>query len=110
MWSRLLTNPFKDPLASLPQAPRKRSRRGALYSGGGPDSGALGGGLERARDPLTIRAQQGLNSMSRELIENTYEPFMRSLKDEFRRDSSRLEAGDRIVFFRITAFLLAFYR
>lgn len=66
--------------------------------------------MEHARDPLTVRAQQGLNSMSRALIENAYEPFIKSLKNEFRRDSSRLEPGDRIVFFRITGFLLAFYR
>ncbi len=112
--ARLVTNPFKDALSSLPQARRKRTRRGAA-----PMSGAgkgMGGGVldmssfQRAADPLTIRAHQGLHSLTKGLIEDAYESFMKSLKNEFRRDSSRLEAGDRVVFFRIVRFCLAFHR
>jgi timeless len=121
--TRLVTNPFKDALASLPQARRKRTRRGAAVFASDGLTGAAGGGgaheLEAgllllpkgAPDPLTLRARQGLHGFCRQLVEGGgYEPFMKSLKNEFRRDSSRLEPGDRIVFFRIVGFVLAFHR
>lgn len=129
--TRLVTNPFKDALSSLPQARRKRTRRGnAVFAsdglmgaaGGGAhdldDGRGLGGagGLlmllpKGASDPLTLRARKALHGFCRQLVEGGgYEPFIKSLKNEFRRDSSRLEAGDRIVFFRIVGFILAFHR
>ena len=126
--TRLVTNPFKDALASLPQARRKRTRRGAAVFASDGQMGAAGGGSHEvedgrglgagllllpkgAPDPLTLRARKALHGFCRQLVEGGgYEPFMKSLKNEFRRDSSRLEPGDRIVFFRIVGFVLAFHR
>jgi timeless len=109
---RLITNPFKDPMACLPQAKRKRSRR----------AGAAGGGREVEKEdatlhlsslikgPVTVKAQGGLHLMARTFISKVYDPFMKSIKNEFRIDSARLEPGDRILFFRLVTFFLGFYR
>lgn len=65
---------------------------------------------ESRHDPLTLQSLQVLSRLCESFLEGAYEPLIRSLKDEFRRDSSRLEGDDRILFFRITSFFLAFHR
>ena len=39
-----------------------------------------------------------------------YGPLMKSLKNEFRRDSVRLEDNDRIIYFQVVAFFCTWYR
>ena len=44
------------------------------------------------------------------LDQKCYGPLMKSLKNEFRRDSVRLEDNDRIVYFQVVAFFCTWYR
>lgn len=105
-------------LDALPQATRKRNRRNAIFLTGGGGSagdyegtnGVAAGEAKAAQDPIAARAHACLSRLVEAFLAGAYEPFVRSLKDEFRRDSSRLEAEDRTVFFRITRFFLAFHR
>jgi timeless len=60
--------------------------------------------------PATQRAQQTLHTFCTRFVENCYGPVMKSLKNEFRRDSHRLEDGDKVVFFRITWFFCQWWR
>jgi timeless len=60
--------------------------------------------------PSTKRAQVALNSFCHRFVEQCYGPVMKSLKNEFRRDSVRLEEGDKVVFFRIVWFFCQWWR
>jgi timeless len=126
--ARLVTNPFKDALSSLPQARRKRTRRGSASAAAAAAStithtqththtnpatstaAVASSSHTHTHDPFTHRALQAIHTLTHTLITDAYEPLIKSLKDEFRRDSSRLEAGDRIVFFRLVCFFLSFAR
>ena len=69
-----------------------------------------------ARNKLTAtgkaveRSAQKLNGFCKRFMTTCYGPVMKSLKNEFRRDSVRLEDGDRIVFFRIAWFFCQWWR
>lgn len=56
------------------------------------------------------RVQQVLCRFCIEFISICYGPVMKSLKNEFRRDSIRLEESDTSIFFNIVWFLKQFYR
>lgn len=60
--------------------------------------------------PARVRAQQTLDRFCRRFVKECYGPVMKSLKNEFRRDSVRLEDGDRVVFFRIAWFFCQWWR
>lgn len=60
--------------------------------------------------PATRRANVALNKFCRRFIKDCYGPLMKSLKNEFRRDSHRLETGDKVVFFRIVWFFCQWWR
>lgn len=60
--------------------------------------------------PAQTRALQTLHAFCERFIKDCYGPVMKSLKNEFRRDSVRLEDGDRVVFFRIVWFLCRWWR
>lgn len=60
--------------------------------------------------PAAIRAQRTLDNFCRRFVKECYGPVMKSLKNEFRRDSVRLEEGDRVVFFRIAWFFCQWWR
>ena len=60
--------------------------------------------------PIAIESFKALNSFSRSFVEKCYGPVMKSLKDEFRRDSNRLEANDKVVFFKIVWFFSVWQR
>lgn len=60
--------------------------------------------------PATQRANASLNAFCKRFIEDCYGPLMKSLKNEFRRDSHRLETGDKVVFFRIIWFFCQWWR
>jgi len=62
------------------------------------------------RSPTSLKAQQTLNKFCERFVKDCYGPMMKSLKNEFRRDSVRLEEGDKVVFFRIVWFLNQWWR
>ena len=51
-----------------------------------------------------------LHDFAKAFLERCYGPVMKSLKDEFRRDSGRLEASDKPAFFKIVTWFSAFQR
>lgn len=51
-----------------------------------------------------------LHDFSKAFLERCYGPVMKSLKDEFRRDSGRLEASDKPAFFKIVTWFSTFQR
>mmetsp|Transcript_43163 Transcript_43163/g.104484 ORF Transcript_43163/g.104484 Transcript_43163/m.104484 type:complete len:1087 (-) Transcript_43163:82-3342(-) len=65
-----------------------------------------GGGV----GPSTKRANLTLHSFCRRFVKDCYGPFMKSLKNEFRRDSHRLEETDKVVFFRLVWFFSQWWR
>ena len=56
------------------------------------------------------KAQKTLHSFCERFIKDCYGPLMKSLKNEFRRDSQRLEDGDKVVFFKIIWFFSQWWR
>ena len=60
--------------------------------------------------PTSQRAQCALNSFCAKFSKKCYGPVMKSLKNEFRRDSGRLEGGDKVTFFRIVWFFCQWWR
>jgi hypothetical protein len=62
------------------------------------------------RSPTSQRANQALQEFCRKFVAQGYKPLMKSLKNEFRRDSVRLEDADKIVFFRIIWFFSKWQR
>ncbi|CAJ1967883.1 unnamed protein product [Cylindrotheca closterium] len=60
--------------------------------------------------PTANRAKETLNKFCQRFVENCYGPFMKSLKNEFRRDSVRLEDGDKVIFFRLIWFFSQWWR
>ncbi len=60
--------------------------------------------------PASQCAQRVLHSFCTKFISQCYGPVMKSLKDEFRRDSARLEEEDKLKFFRIVWFFCQWRR
>ncbi|KAL3919469.1 MAG: hypothetical protein SGILL_003737 [Bacillariaceae sp.] len=60
--------------------------------------------------PATHRANQTLFGFCERFMADCYGPFMKSLKNEFRRDSVRLEESDKVVFFRLVWFFVQWWR
>jgi timeless len=56
------------------------------------------------------RAYQTLDKFCHRFLDDCYGPVMKSLKNEFRRDSARLEDTDTTVLFRIIWFFCQWYR
>mmetsp|Transcript_11015 Transcript_11015/g.24276 ORF Transcript_11015/g.24276 Transcript_11015/m.24276 type:complete len:942 (+) Transcript_11015:424-3249(+) len=54
--------------------------------------------------------RQALFEFCQKFLTNAYGPMMKSIKNEFRRDSHRLEKGDKTVFFRLIWFFAAWQR
>jgi timeless len=54
--------------------------------------------------PSSRRANQALHAFCVRFMSQCYGPVMKSLKNEFRRDSSRLESHDKVIFFRLIWF------
>ena len=54
--------------------------------------------------PSAKRANQTLHEFCRRFLADCYGPFMKSIKNEFRRDSQRLEETDKVVFFKLVWF------
>ncbi len=60
--------------------------------------------------PISKRAHRTLDEFCRRFLKECYGPVMKSLKNEFRRDSVRLEDNDRVVFFHIVWFFSQWWR
>jgi timeless len=62
------------------------------------------------RGPATKRANETLNLFCTRFMVDCYGPFMKSLKNEFRRDSVRLEESDTLILFRLIWFFSQWWR
>ena len=60
--------------------------------------------LGSAGGPSAKRANRTLHEFCKRFVADCYGPFMKSIKNEFRRDSQRLEEKDKIVFFKLVWF------
>mmetsp|Transcript_17087 Transcript_17087/g.39446 ORF Transcript_17087/g.39446 Transcript_17087/m.39446 type:complete len:1009 (+) Transcript_17087:154-3180(+) len=60
--------------------------------------------------PSAKRTNQTLYEFCKCFLVDCYGPFMKSIKNEFRRDSHRLEEKDKIVFFKLVWFFSQFSR
>jgi len=74
----------------------------AIHAASGVDTVSTG--------PLSRRATQALHSFCVRFMSKCYGPVMKSLKNEFRRDSSRLESHDKVIFFRLIWFFSQWWR
>ncbi len=54
--------------------------------------------------PSAKRANQTMHDFCKRFLADCYGPFMKSIKNEFRRDSQRLEEKDKVVFFKLVWF------
>ena len=72
------------------------------------------GSLQRhpatAGSATSQRAAVILHNFCVQFVEKCYGPVMKSIKNEFRRDSVRLEDGDRVVFFQVAWFFCQWWR
>lgn len=94
-----------------PEAAKKKNRRTEPFVGSGRTFAAHTRGATAGEDgPAALRAQRTLYNFCGRFIEHCYGPVMKSLKNEFRRDSVRLEEGDKVVFFRIVWFFCQWWR
>jgi len=95
---------------------RRKNKKSAPFVGSGKSSSLHsrhGASLASSREmasPIVQRAKLALNEFCREFVGQCYGPVMKSLKNEFRRDSNRLEEGDRFIFFRIVWFFHQWWR
>ncbi|KAG5176771.1 hypothetical protein JKP88DRAFT_334503 [Tribonema minus] len=127
--ARFANNPFQNLSEVVPQAPPKPGRRGAAaIVAQRPDAGAAGSAAAAAAAALggcgsSARAEgdcarKALQAFARGFLEVGYDPFMRSIKafargfleEEIRRDSSRLQAQDKPMFFRLAALFMRTHR
>jgi timeless len=63
-----------------------------------------------AMGPAAQEAQRTLHGFCKRFLQKCYGPVMKSLKNEFRRDSARLESDDQATFFRIVWFFSQWWR
>ncbi|KAL7468160.1 hypothetical protein ACHAXS_008379 [Conticribra weissflogii] len=95
---------------------RRKNKKTSPFIGSGKSSSLHsrhGASLASSREvasPIVQRAKFALNEFCREFVRQCYGPVMKSLKNEFRRDSNRLEEGDRCIFFRIVWFFHQWWR
>jgi hypothetical protein len=104
---QLITNPFGNSARNVPQARKRRRANKEL----------LVDTNEADRKQNNVLADTTLHRQVRRIVKDMatcllecYVPFMRSIKGEFRRESTRLIATDRDLFFRVITFCSVFYR
>jgi hypothetical protein len=93
------TSATADPLDLKPKAARRRDRRMMPFNGSG-------------NAPATGRtAEAALKPFCQAFLADAYQPFMKSLKTEFRLETARLNVEeDKSVYFQLTGFFLALRR
>jgi len=72
--------------------------------------GAANASATHDAGPSSQQAQRVLHSFCQKIMSQCYGPIMKSLKNEFRRDSNRLEDQDKVIFFRIIWFFCQWAR
>eukprot|EP00537_Pseudo-nitzschia_pungens_P002008 CAMPEP_0172357482 /NCGR_PEP_ID=MMETSP1060-20121228/1855_1 /TAXON_ID=37318 /ORGANISM="Pseudo-nitzschia pungens, Strain cf. cingulata" /LENGTH=1080 /DNA_ID=CAMNT_0013078191 /DNA_START=471 /DNA_END=3713 /DNA_ORIENTATION=+ len=68
------------------------------------------GAMTHSSGPSAVRAHKTLHKFCERFVADCYGPFAKSLKNEFRRDSQRLEERDKMVFFRLVWFFAQWSR
>lgn len=95
---------------------RRKSKKHQVFIGSGraqavhSRSGVSITSVMQDMGPSNHRANQVLHKFCKNFIDQCYGPVMKSLKNDFRRDSSRLEDGDLHIFFRIIWFFCQWWR
>ena len=92
-----------------PAAKKRRNRKREAFVGASRTMASHTRGVQ-APTPTALRAQQTIHSFCQRFVADCYGPLMKSIKNEFRRDSVRLEEGDTVVFFRIVWFFSQWWR
>lgn len=101
---------------AIGQPVRRKNKKAEVFVGSGKAStlhsrpGASASLSREIAGPTSKRAKAALNSFCEKFVAQCYGPVMKSLKNEFRRDSNRLEDGDRTLFFRIVWFFHQWFR
>jgi hypothetical protein len=100
--------------AAAGQPARRKNKKAEVFVGSGRSSalhsGASATSSREVVGPSARRAKLALNSFCAKFVRDCYGPVMKSLKNEFRRESNRLEDGDRTMFFRIVWFFHQWWR
>jgi timeless len=91
-------------------APKRKNRKAEPFLGSGKSLLAHSSRFAIDEGPTTQRANKSLNNFCLRFVKDCYGPVMKSLKNEFRRDSVRLEEGDKVVFFRLVWFFCQWWR
>lgn len=103
-------------VSAVGQPVRRKNKKAEVFVGSGKAStlhsrpGASASLSREIAGPTSKRAKAALNSFCGKFVAQCYGPVMKSLKNEFRRDSNRLEDGDRTMFFRIVWFFHQWFR
>jgi len=99
--------------APFSNAVKRKNRKTEPFVGSGRTNSSYtssGANLSNQGGVATKRAQMALHTFCTKFVEKCYGPVMKSLKNEFRRESVRLEEGDKVVFFRIVWFFCQWWR
>ena len=94
----------------LQQQPKRRKNKKSEPFVGASHRGSTHRFPPTAGSPAAQRAAVTLHKFCLRFVETCYGPVMKSLKNEFRRDSVRLEDGDRVVFFQVAWFFCQWWR
>lgn len=88
----------------------RRNRKAEPFVGSSKSLLESSNNLFSEEGPTANKAKRSLNEFCQRFVQNCYGPFMKSLKNEFRRDSVRLEDGDKVIFFRLIWFFSQWWR
>lgn len=87
---------------SRPEAQKRKNRKTDPFIGNSK--------RQHYTHQVSNKAQRTLHAFCSRFVQDCYGPLMKSLKNEFRRDSVRLEGGDKVVLFRIIWFFSQWWR
>ena len=90
--------------------PKRRRNKNTEPFIGALQRGSLQRHPSTAGSSTSQRAAVILHKFCVQFVGNCYGPVMKSIKNEFRRDSVRLEDGDRVVFFQVAWFFCQWWR
>ncbi|CAB1099608.1 unnamed protein product [Ectocarpus sp. CCAP 1310/34] len=93
--------------AGLPSPARQSG--GSLMSVLAKEKTKRGLGAGQMHSHKAILAREALYEFCCSFLKTAYDPFMRSIKNEFRIDSSRLQPEDKGMMFRLMAFFMSFH-
>mmetsp|Transcript_69452 Transcript_69452/g.104791 ORF Transcript_69452/g.104791 Transcript_69452/m.104791 type:complete len:913 (-) Transcript_69452:53-2791(-) len=100
----------KANFSKRPSAPKRKNKRAEPFVGATASRLIYSRRAQPVDGPGTHCAHKTLYTFCQRFVKDCYGPVMKSLKNEFRRDSARLEDEDKVVFFRIVWFLNQWWR